>query len=176
MRSEVYAHRRILQPIIRRSICDSRHSFCDNINHTAQFIEVQNLVDKNWSKNMTNAEIEEVLFTIYSEMRSQGLVWTDIKANNVGRLLRPNKANLSLFLDENRQKIEGIPPNEAIGFIGEVQGDVLQEGEYVILDTDYITKVEDYEKRTYYPGQSSRADKFEQMYQDRLKQQQMVER
>jgi len=176
MREDIYAHRRILQPIIRRSIATNDRITDWSSNKKAEFIEVQNLVDKNWYKDMTKEEINEVLFTIYSEMRSQGLVWTDIKANNVGRLLRPNKANLSLFLDENRQKIEGIPPNEAIGFIGEVQGDVLQEGEYVILDTDYITKVEDYEKRTYYPGQSSRADKFEQMYQDRLKQQQMVER
>lgn len=168
MREDIYAHRRILQPIIRRSIATNDRITDWSSNNKAEFIEVQNLVDKNWYKDMTKEEINEVLFTIYSEMRSQGLVWIDIKADNVGRLLRPNKINIPIFLDKNRQKIEEIPPNEAIGFIGETEGDVLPEGEYVVLDTDYIEKEEDYKARKY---KISCAEKFEQMYQARLKQQ-----
>lgn len=171
MREDIYAHRRILQPIIRRSIATNDRITDWSSNNKAEFIEVQNLVDKNWYKDMTKEEINEVLFTIYSEMRSQGLVWIDIKADNVGRLLRPNKTNIPIFLDENRQKTEGTPPNEAIGFIGEAEGDVLPEGEYVVIDTDYIEKEEDYKAWIYNIGRKSRADKFEQMYQARLKQQ-----
>lgn len=145
-------HPRILQPLIRGIIDDGKDS---------RYIEVQNLIDTNWYENMTDDEIEEVLYTIYSELRDSGLVWNDIKKNNVGKLLKPNKSNLT-FIDIDGERKEIRPVKNATGLVGEIPDDkVLQAGELVISDTDFIFPEADIDKYRL----SAITEEYEQRYQ-----------
>ena len=55
-------------------------------------------------------------------------------AINIGRLLKPNKENLTVYGEEIQSS------DYAIGFIGERKGEILKPGELVVIDTDYIYK------------------------------------
>ena len=140
--------RRILQPIIRGNINEST------------FIEVQNKVDMGWFKYMSPYEINEILFQIYVDLRKRGKIWIDIKKENVGKLLLPNKTNIK-FYDFKDKKIKDIKPTrEATGLIGEVdENDVLGVGEYVIVDTDHV--VSEDRKQEF---KSKILDEFEKRY------------
>ncbi len=128
-------HRRILQPLLRGRIIGSLSN---------KYIEVQNLVDKNWFKKMDNDDVYEILYQIYSELRDSDLVWYDIKPENVGKLRKANRSNL-IFMDIDGKKKNIRPVGEATGMIGELpKEDVLRKGDYVIIDTDYI---QTYDKR-----------------------------
>lgn len=119
--------KRIIQPLFRRKL--------EGKNGEEIFIEVQNLVEKDWYEGLTEEEIKEELYKVYSEMRDAGTRWTDVRKENVGRLLKPNTGLYNI----NGQKLEGA--NEAKGFI-ETENrrtkDVLGVGELVVIDTDYI--------------------------------------
>ena len=137
-------HRRILQPIIRQ---DVTYDYEKEL-----YIEIQNEVDNKWYENMTIGEIEEELYRIYKEMREDGVVWTDIKKENVGRLIRPNKTNYYTetlegdIKDEKTLKTvekELQVNDDSVGIFERKTEECLQPGELVILDTDYIFKEED---------------------------------
>lgn len=137
-------HRRILQPIIRQ---DVTYDYEKEL-----YIEIQNEVDNKWYENMTVGEIEEELYTIYKEMREDGIAWTDIKKENVGRLIRPNKTNYyteTLEGDVKDKKTlktverELQVNDDSVGIFERKTEECLQPGELVILDTDYIFKEED---------------------------------
>ena len=97
---EIPSHKKILKPIIRQ---EANHDIDNSL-----FIEIQNLVDDKWYKNMSDEQIEEEIYKIYKELRDSKIVWTDIKKENVGRLINKNTSN------DNKL------------------------AELVILDTDYI--------------------------------------
>ena len=137
-------HRRILQPIVRQ---DTNPNNENNL-----YIEIQNVVDNNWYIGKSEEEIEEELYQIYKEMRKDGIVWTDLKKENVGRLIKPNRTNYyteTLVGDINDEKSLRVVEtelevnDEAVGIIERKQEDCLQSGDLVILDSDYIFKAED---------------------------------
>lgn len=137
-------HRRILQPLLRQNTNpNSDNNF---------YIEIQNVVHNKWYENMTYEEQEEELYKIYKELRDSGIVWTDIKKENIGRLIKPNKSNytsevLKGNIDDEKTlevKQEELSVSEyAIGFINKKDEPCLQPGELVILDTDMIFRLED---------------------------------
>ena len=139
---------RIIQPLFRREIGDNEEKI---------FIEVQDLVDKNWYEGLTQEQIEEELYKVYSEMRDRGIKWTDVNKENVGRLLKPNTG----IYNVNGQELKGA--NEATGFIEteHEQKKILDVGELVIIDTDFIfdSKQEEIEYGVY-----SLYKKFEERY------------
>lgn len=137
-------HRRILQPVIRQDISPNDEK---NL-----YIEIQNEVDNKWYNGMTEQQIQEELYKIYKEMRESGIIWTDVKKENVGRLIRPNKTNYySETLEGNIEDEETLKTTErelevsddSVGIFGRKKEDCLQSGEFVILDTDYIFKEEE---------------------------------
>lgn len=113
-KGELINHRRILQPIIRRKI-QSRdpkdYRYCADEDN---FFEVQNLVDTDWWEGMTEDQIKDVLYEIYSEIRTDGQIWTDVKKENVGRLKKANKANFT-FKDIDGQEKDLEPSESAVG-------------------------------------------------------------
>lgn len=162
-------HRRIIQPVLRTRI--------KREDEQIRYLEIQNLVDtKKWHEELSKEEIDDILFTIYSEMRDSGIVWSDIKVANVGRLLKPNRTNFT-FID-----VDGIekcitPVQNATGMEGTVpEEEILPEGEYVVIDTDYIEKYEDWIKKNSsrflsfenddYGDIISRTLEFEKRYQE----------
>lgn len=130
-------HRRILQPIVRSVIGKNYY------NEERFFLEIQNIVDVNWKKGLNDAEIFEELYKIYKEIRDAGLIWTDIRAENVGRLIKPNTVN---YINPVTKK-ELVVDDASIGIEERKEDDSLVSGELVVLDTDHIFKYNPKEKR-----------------------------
>lgn len=177
-------HRRILQPIIKTKILNDETGN-RGTNRFAYIIEVQNLVEKDWYVGMKEFEIEDILYEVYKDIRKDDLVWTDIKPENIGRLLRTNTSNFRnnvFFRDENKNIImikdkggndrvknedrEIEPDPYAIGMENSIEGEPLKEGSYVILDSDCIEK---YNGKIPYYHRGELLVKFEKKYQDELK-------
>ncbi len=148
--NEIPYDERIIQPLNRRKL--------EGKNNEAVFIEVQNLVDKDWYKGLTDEEIDEELYKIYSEMRSRGHRWTDVRKDNVGRLLKPNSPSFEI----NGNTI--MPEDSAVGFTSEkntTEGrKVLPAGELVIIDTDFIFEAD----KSYSGSIASKHKEFEERY------------
>lgn len=119
-------HTRILQPLTRTSLIDER-----NNNTPFAVVEVADRVDKLSYEDYK----EENLYMIYKELREDGIIWTDARFDNIGILRKPNRPNL-------HGKDIYISPN-SVGFIGEIKGKEINEGDFVIIDTDYIYREDD---------------------------------
>lgn len=89
------------------------------------FIEVNELVDTNIIVT------EEDLYQLYKKMRNLGLIWTDVKGENVGRLIRDNR----IYWKEDL-----IVNDEGLGLDKFIGNKVLKRGDLVILDNDLIFK------------------------------------
>lgn len=127
-------HRRILQPILRAKI--NPYSNKDN-----NFIEVQNAVDGEWYKDMDWEDVKEILYDVYCDMRKSGIIWYDVKPENVGRLRKPNKVNFKYFDPYKNEEVDIFPTEEATGLQGELsEKEILKAGDYVVLDTDFIER------------------------------------
>ncbi len=130
---------RILQPIVRRAVYDYKEG--QKSNEPSIYIEVDNLVDDKWYENLSGEEIDKQIYAIYKEMRDRGIVWTDMKPENLGRLLKDNKINYQVDGEEITVK------DESVGIYGrntetENEQKVLKKGELVILDVDFIYDAE----------------------------------
>ena len=100
----------IVKPLLRRSF-------------GGIVVEVTEKVD-------TNIHVDEnQLYEMYSNLRDMGLIWTDIKSANIGRLLKDNKYYWNSELSDS-SKARGL--NEKVG---EVE---LKKGDLVLLDADWI--------------------------------------
>ena len=115
-------HRRILQPLARINLTNQNHQ-------PIGIIEVTDEVDT--SREALNKITKEDLYTIYKELRDDGIIWTDPKRNNLGILKRKNVPTLS----GKPFKVSPI----STGFINELKGiKPLNKGDIVIVDTDYL--------------------------------------
>jgi len=104
----------IVSPLLRKEL-ESNNEKC--------FVEVTERVDTN--EKISNEE----LYQLFKNIRDLGLVWTDVKDTNVGRL---NKKNIIHW----RDNID--PSNETLGLDNNRGEFVLNEGDLVILDADFI--------------------------------------
>ena len=79
-------HPRILQPLIRLELFDEK---CEN-----EIFACVEITEK--TQRIGEDEISsEELYQIYKELRDSGIIWTDIREANIGRLLRKNVPNLN---------------------------------------------------------------------------------
>ena len=121
----------------------------------SQFLEVTKKIETN--PDATNEEI----LKIYSELRDQGVIWFDPKANNVGIL---SKDDLAYQKDNSETKYEnGIIENE------KVTSKELSSGDNVIIDLDHLVFEDDKEQIKYIRGHLSyilfeRVKSFERDY------------
>lgn len=122
-------HKRILQPIIRTPIELINESRVKYIRKQYfSFFEVYEKVD---TTNITEEEVYEV----FKEMLYDNILWADPRVDNLGRLLKPNRA----YIYDNNESY--YVDDESVGIIGEEQKTVLDKGEVVIMDVDLIYKV-----------------------------------
>lgn len=141
-------HPRILKPLTRTNfIDDNKKSFA--------CIEISDRVDRLLPENMN----EEELYNLYKKLRQSGIIWTDVKFANVGRLKRKNVPSL------NGEEVN-VAPN-SVGFTNEIQDEGLQRGELVVIDTDYIFDEKD---SNICWANDGYGEKFEQRYQQELAQ------
>ena len=146
-RREVFVkqnNKRFLCPLYREEILDK-----DNVDYLF-CIEITEVVD---TKNISK---EDVYF-IYKELRDCGLVWTDCKEENVGRLLKDNK----VYFD-GIDKVD----NNSTGYINDNE-EVLKAGELVVIDNDYVFEEEEFFKNRnlYDDPPSDYFYEFEERYQ-----------
>ena len=138
-------NKRFLQPLYRDEVLDKDELdflFC---------IEITEKVDTN---NIT----KEDAYQIYKELRAQGLIWTDCKEDNLGRLLKDNKVYF--------RGIDKVDKG-ATGYVNDID-EVLKKGDLVIIDNDYIYETEDYYNNNYFPP-SEYFYEFEERYQSEIK-------
>lgn len=114
-------HRRILQPLIRTNFYDEKEE------KVIGCVEISNRVRtlRRSEKNVEN------LYKIYKELRECGIVWKDVKFENIGVLLSENSQTL------NGSEIN-VSPN-SIGFDRKLANEeILPSGAWVIIDSDYL--------------------------------------
>ena len=119
-------HRRILQPLTRTNFIDEKYG-----NKPFACIEISDKVDPLLAEDIR----DENLYKIYKDLREDGIIWTDIRFANVGKL---NKRNIPSL---NKEDIN-VAPN-SVGFTNDKDEKTLSAGDLVILDTDYIYSKED---------------------------------
>lgn len=102
-----------------------------------------------------DAEAVEKLYQVYQELRNDGIVWTDVRFSNIGKLRKRNVPKL------NGEEMDVDP--EAVGMDKEANGRVLEVGEWVIIDTDYIYRQEDEKSIAY--SEHSYFREFEKRWQ-----------
>ena len=118
MRFNIPNNEHILVPIIRKDL--------SIISDIPMVIEVSEKVDT--KVNLTDDE----LYQIYKDLRINGIIWTDVKNDNLGRLLKDNIVHYdNVLLDNEAKGIEGTSTK------------TLKKGEYVIIDTDFIYDEDD---------------------------------
>lgn len=129
----------ILKPIIRKDLRE--------ISDIPIVIEVIEKVDTNINLN------DDALYQIYKNFRKEGIIYADIKSDNIGILLKDNIVyydNISLD-----QIVKGFDKNSV---------DILKKGEYIIIDTDYIYREDD--NNITYPSYKSKI--FEKRYLEEI--------
>lgn len=138
----------IVVPLLRKEF---------EFNNEKFFVEVTERVDT--SKKPSKEE----LYQLFKNLRDLGLKWTDIKETNVGRL---NKKNIIHWRD-------GLYPTEEVLGLQSNRGTaVLEQGDLVILDADFIYDEND--SNINYSNSKYLYDEFENRYQEekrRLKKQ-----
>lgn len=132
----------IIAPLIRKVID------IDEYNDKSRYIEVEEKVD-------TETDVtEEQLYQLYKNLRNLGLIWTDIKKENVGYLLKDNVMHW-------KKDISDTPEARSLK---EKRGDtILKKGDLVIIDADWIFDESNYK----IPSQSSYVEinnKFDDRY------------
>ncbi len=135
----------IIAPLLRKEL---------EVDEEKCFVEVTERVDTDIEVN------QDELYHLYKNIRDLGLVWTDIKKSNVGRLTKKNVIHWR----------DNIEPSDKVLELDDKRGsDVLEEGSLVILDADFIYDEKD--KNIDYTTNSFMHDTFEKRYQNELKQQ-----
>ena len=116
---------------------------------------------------MSQPPTKKQLYEIYKELRDDGIIWTDAKASNVGKLTKPNKRYSKKIgeIDDKGIITWGSQKYAGTGAGFETQDEnqeILNAGEYVIIDLDYIWE-ENYEN-IIWPSGGSLSFEFEKMY------------
>lgn len=116
------------------------------------FFEVIEKVDTN-----INDITKEEIYKLYKNIREIGLIWTDVKIDNVGRLIKDNK----IYWYENI-----TPSDETLEFTKTIGNYQLKKGELIVLDGDYIYNENDHNINS---KMSNLQTEFEKTYQKELK-------
>lgn len=137
----------ILSPLLRREV---------ELNGIRSFYEVTERVD-------TRISDENELYDLYKKVRDLGLIWTDVKFENAGRLLKDNVIHWREDLN---------PEDRTLGLEARRGNVTLKAGSLVIIDSDFIYR--ENEQGIFYPG-NTYYDEFEAIYQAEKKRGDMSE-
>lgn len=134
---EIPNHARILQPLTRTNFIDEKD------NSVFACIEISEKVERLDAGLNTDEYLEEEqkqkekLYQIYRDLRKDGIVWTDVRLKNVGKIHHANTSEKVL----NGENIK-VAYN-SVGFTDEMKGKEIGDGDLVIIDTDYIYNEDD---------------------------------
>ena len=148
-------HRRTLQSVLRiQTNLKNKEEKVENKKVPRLFVEIQPFENAKWYENMTEEQIEEILYMVWKDYKSSGINWYDIKKENVVQLLEDNVMNyetevMDLVKDDKtgelrvgNMKKEVLPFNEMSIQTKGIRRDEapLKKGDYVVADTDFITE------------------------------------
>lgn len=86
----------------------------------------------------TNCEFSlDEIYQVYKDIREQGMVWTDCKPANLGKLKKDNIVHLPSFKGVKKTH------HSRVGFEEDNDVDILPAGETVLLDLDYVFNAND---------------------------------
>ena len=168
-------HRRTLQSVLRiQTNLKNKEEKVENKKIPRLFVEIQPFENANWYENMTEEQIEEILYMVWKDYKSSGINWYDIKKENVVQLLEDNVMNyetevMDLVKDDKtgelrvgNMKKEVLPFNEmSIQTKGIRRNEEpLKKGDYVVADTDFITE------KDFSPVTRRLFTKFSQRYEE----------
>lgn len=117
-------HPRILQPLTRTNLLDERDG-----NKVFACVEISDRADQ--LEGEEDLQVEK-LYQLYKELRDDGIIWTDARFKNVGKLRQDNIPKLN---GENMN----VDP-QAVGMDKEIKERRLKAGDWVIFDLDYLYK------------------------------------
>lgn len=100
-------------------------------------IEISEKVD------MKTKVSEEELYEVYADIRKEGMIWTDAKYDNVGRLIKDNVVHFKNLVrnnpgDEEKTQVDVKPYGPNLGFGDDENSEVLEAGKLVVIDLDFI--------------------------------------
>lgn len=168
-------HRRTLQSVLRiQTNLRNKEEKVENKKIPRLFVEIQPFENANWYENMTEEQIEEILYMVWKDYKSSGINWYDIKKENVVQLLEDNVMNyetevMDLVKDDKtgelrvgNMKKEVLPFNEMSIQTKGIRRDEapLKKGDYVVADTDFITE------KDFSPVTRRLFTKFSQRYEE----------
>ena len=133
----------IVAPLLRKEL---------KVNDETCFAEVTERVDTSIKPS------KEELYQLFKNLHNLDLIWTDIKEINVGRLKKKNIIHWRDNLD---------PSEEVLGLNTKRGTTVLEEGDLVILDADFIYDEND--PNINYSNNKALYDEFEKRYQNERK-------
>ena len=133
----------IIAPLLRKELKTDTES-C--------FVEVTERVDTSVMPN------KEELYQLFKNLHDLGLIWTDIKGINAGRLKRKNIIHW-------RENLE--PTEEILGLDTKRGATTLEKGDLVVLDADFIYDEND--PNINYTNSKVLYDEFEERYQNEKK-------
>lgn len=133
----------IIAPLLRKEL---------TFNNESCFVEITERVDTSIEPS------KEELYQLFKNLRNLNLIWTDIKGINVGRLKRENIIHW---------KEELSPTEEVLGLDNRRGEIILQKGDLVILDADFIFDEND--PNIDYVNNKALYDEFEDRYQKEKK-------
>lgn len=113
-------NKRFLKPVLRTEITSN--------GEVIGCIEITEKVD---TTNITQIDAQ----FIYNELRDSGYIWADCRPNNLGRLLKKNEVHFKNL----------VPVMRSVNYRTESK-EVLEAGQLVIVDNDYIFKEDELSK------------------------------
>ena len=117
---EIPYHKRLLQPLIRREILPK-----------CLYIEISEYL--NSRKNITENDV----YSVFKELRDDGIIWLDPKPENLARLEKDNIIHFKETLYVENESLGFLPSNS--------KKEVLHAGDLVIIDLDFLFKEDDTE-------------------------------
>ena len=147
----------IIKPVARGKLeTDHGNPFCYEITERAIPCEKDDVT-------------EEEMYELYCNMRKEGIVWVDIRENNLGHLLKDNILHWNTPLSYDSES-RGMIPNE--------NEFTLKKGDLVIIDNDHRFREgevpEQYQEPSW--GPISYYQTFEKRYQKELKEQKLLQK
>lgn len=137
-------NKRLLQPIVRQRINHENNWFKQLIKNKDldfDYVEVYERVEE------VKPSERNLLYEVFKEMLEDGVLWTDPRLENIGKLLKPNLPFHETIADYDKPF---YIDDEAVEMYNSFdKKEILQKGEAVVLDLDGIYDIKDFNLKEY---------------------------
>ena len=133
-----------MQPIVRQRVNHENNWFKQLIKNKDldfDYVEVYERVEE------VKPSERNLLYEVFKEMLEDGVLWTDPRLENIGKLLKPNLPFHETIADYDKPF---YIDDEAVEMYNSFdKKEILQKGEAVVLDLDGIYDIKDFNLKEY---------------------------